>query len=455
VTEHIFLTDEDTFQKILLFEYAASEVNKGNSDFVVHVLRYITLNEVKTTLLKLSGLYRSGVTARKLFGKIGIPTRIHWVIPKALPIKNRKRIQETDFFYGGHGSTIYPHLVEILESRNIEINSSKSLILKYLRIALNTEGALKSLKIDSGSRITTVNGRWVKNKSIVDHFRGRGFEVKIVDTGATLGTWDIWNSSQSIIEARQKMIESWNNVHDETNGLQAKIIIARGYLEGRRNFDPHAGVNWSERMTAFELPNEVGDKKICVFYSSTQLEFVGIGDPDIPGDFQNQGEALDALLKLLDPDHWIVILRMHPISPKKQRVSDEGDIWNSALKHRHLIVVPPASPVNSYFLAENATLAVHYNSSIGAELMFKGSIPVITVGPSVLQALDVPVATNLTSLRKILENPISIPSPETVLPFGYFYATQGNKFQHIHQENGAGWVIDGKNLSSRKRWTMN
>jgi len=455
VTEHIFLTDEDTFQKILLFEYAASEVNKGNRDFVAHVLRYVTLNEVKTTLLKLSGLYRPGLTARKLFGRIGIPTRIHWVIPKALPIKKRKRIQDTDFFYGGHGSTIYPHLVEILESRNIEINSSKRLILKYLRIAINTEGALKSLKIDSGSRITTVNGRWVKNKSIVDYYRGRGFEVKIVDTGASLGTWDIWNSSQSINEARQKMIESWNSVHDETNALQAKTTIARSYLEGRRNFDPHAGVNWSERMTAFELPNEVGDKKICVFYSSTQLEYVGIGDPDIPGDFQNQGEALDALLKLLDPDHWIVILRMHPISPKKQRVSDEGDIWDSALKHRHLIVVPPTRPVNSYFLAENATLAVHYNSSIGAELMFKGSIPVITVGPSVLQALDVPVATNLTSLRKILENPIIIPSPETVLPFGYFYATQGNKFQHIHQENEAGWVIDGKNLSSRKRWKMN
>lgn len=452
MTEHMFLTDEDTFQKMILFEYAASEANKGNRDFVVHVLRYITLNELKTTLLKLSGLYSPGVTARKLFRKIGIPTRIHWVMPKALPIKIRKRIQDIDFFHAGYGSTIYPHVVEILESRNIEINSSKRLILKYLRIAINTGGTLKSLAMKSDSRITTVNGRWVKNKSIVDHFQGRGFAVKIVDSGAYLGTWDIWNSSQSISEARQKMIESWNNVHDESDGHQAKISIARSYLEGRRNFDPHAGVNWTERMTAFELPNEVGDKKICVFYSSTQLEFVGIGDPDIPGDFQNQGEALDALLKLLDPDQWIVILRMHPISPRKQRVSDEGDIWDSALKHRHLIVVPPASPVNSYFLAENATLAVHYNSSIGAELIYKGSIPVITVGPSVLQALDVPVATNVTSLRKILENPISIPSPDTVLPFGYFYATHGNKFQHIQQENGAGWIIDGKNLSARKRW---
>ncbi len=455
MTEHMFLTDEDTFQKILLFEYAASEVNQGNRDFVAHVLHYVTLSELKTTLLKLSGLYRSGVTARELFRKIGIPTRIHWVIPRLLPFKNRKRIQETDFFFKGHGSIIYPHLVEILESRNIEVNSSKRLILKYLRIAINTEGALKSLKLDSGSEITTVNGRWVKNKSIVDHFRGKGFEVKIVDTGATLGTWDIWNSSQSIVEARQKMIESWNNVNDEDGGVQSKIAIARGYLEGRRNFDPHAGVNWSERMTTFELPSEVGDKKICVFYSSTQLEFVGIGDPDIPGDFQNQGEALEALLKLLDPDHWIVILRMHPISPKKQRVSDECDIWSSALKYRHLIVIPPESPINSYFLAENATLAVHYNSSIGAELIYKGSIPVITVGPSVLQALEVPVATNLTSLRRILENPISIPSPETVLPFAYFYATQGNKFQYVHHENGADWVIDGKNLSSRRRWKTN
>jgi hypothetical protein len=455
VTEHMFLTDEDTFQKMLLFEYATSEAHKGNRDFVVHVLRYISLNEAKLTLFKLSGFYRSGVTARKLFGKIGIPTRTRWVMPKVLPVKIRKQIKDTEFFNGGYGSTIYPHLVEILESRNIEINSSKGLILKYLRTVINTEGALRSLGIDSDSRITTVNGRWVKNKSIVDYFQGRGFEVKIVDTGAILGTWDIWKSSQSIIEARQKMIESWNNLDNETDGLQGKIATARSYLEGRRNFDPHAGVNWSERMTAFELPKEAGDKKICVFYSSTQLEFVGIGDPDIPGDFLNQGEALDAILELLDPDHWIVILRMHPISPKKQRVSDEGDIWDSALKHRHLTVIPPTSPINSYFLAEKATLAVHYNSSIGAELIYKGSIPVITVGPSVLQALNVPVATNLASLRKLLDNPISIPSPETVLPFGYFYATHGNKFQHIHQENGADWIIDGKNLSARKRWKMN
>ena len=454
MTEHIFLTDEDTFQKILLFEYVTSELDKENRDFVVHVLRYITLNELKTTLLKLIGLYRSGVPARKLFRKTGVITRSHWVMPKALPIKIRKRIQDIEFFSKGYGSTIYPHLVEILESRNIEIDSSKKLILKYLRIAINTEGTLKSLDIESSSRITTVNGRWVKNKSIVDYFQDRGLEVRIVETGAILETWDIWNCAQSISEARQKMIECWNNVHDEADGLQAKIATAGNYLEGKRNFDPHVGVNWSERMTAFELPNEVGDKKICVFYSSTQLEYVGIGDPDIPGDFQNQGEALDALLKLLDPDDWIVILRMHPISPKKQRVSDEDDIWDSALKHRHLIVIPPVSPINSYFLAEKATLAVHYNSSIGAELIYKGLVPVITVGPSVLQALDVPVATNFTSLRQILENPISIPSPETVLPFGYFYATYGNKFQHIYQEDGAGWMIDGKNLSARKRWKM-
>ena len=127
----------------------------------------------------------------------------------------------------------------------------------------------------------------------------------------------------------------------------------------------------------------------------------------------------------------------------------EGRNWSEFKRFKHVKFISPDSNVDSYALGARADLVAHFNSSIGPELVFQGSCPVITLGDNSWELTDSKyLLRNQGDLREFLESQPGIRPRSDAFKWAYYSATFGEKFQLVEWRNFRGY-IDGKHLLSR------
>ncbi len=157
-----------------------------------------------------------------------------------------------------------------------------------------------------------------------------------------------------------------------------------------------------------------------------------MGDDVIPGHFQTQFEAFEALHSELSSNgEWEFFIRRHPNQCISQKDADSY-YWDKYKNYKHTHIIAPNSTVDSYALGMKADLVAHYNSSIGIQLIYGGHKSVVTMGNSMWTGL-VPdtLGRNLLELRKFLANPLKSWKAESVLPWAYFRSSFGTKFRYF------------------------
>jgi hypothetical protein len=207
-------------------------------------------------------------------------------------------------------------------------------------------------------------------------------------------------------------------------------------------------VSWTSLTTDNLLPEIDRGKKVATFYSSSQIEQIG-ADLVPSGNFQDQGEALKSVLKLLKSENWIVYLRKHPIPRKaKSHFEDEDDIWSKVEGFNHLRIIGGDSQVDSFALAEKSDLVFHYNSSIGAEIIYYQLAPVITTGITSWASLGAGYSALChTELADLLsEEELQIENPEKILPWALFHSELGEAFTLATLGHENTWEISSRNI---------
>jgi hypothetical protein len=168
----------------------------------------------------------------------------------------------------------------------------------------------------------------------------------------------------------------------------------------------------------------------CVFFTSTEAEYAGVGDFVPASKYQNQVQAFRAIVEELPTDGWQIFLRRHPANPRNEVQDAEHLLWEEFRKYSNVSIIEPESPVDSIALGMSADLAVNYWSTIAIELVARGAQNVITMGPSPWQGLlpQRQIQSNFT-LAETLEIINEKVAPEKILPLCFYLSKHGFNFQ--------------------------
>jgi hypothetical protein len=247
----------------------------------------------------------------------------------------------------------------------------------------------------------------------------------LLEFGSSEETFEEFNvSPHSVSEVTAKMIEYW-----EAAPEKPRLEKARAYLRSIARNDL-SKIQWRAKMIEADLPNFPQDRKICVYFASTESEEAGLGDLVKAGQFKSQVEAFQGLLESLPASEWHIFLRRHPRNPETKNSFDpEEHLWESFLEVKNVTVIEPDASVDSIELGLRADLVANYWSGIAIELLLRGKNRVITLGDAPWNYF---VPSNSTRSRGEITKFMSRPTPDfdiaSIYPWAYYYSTFGKPF---------------------------
>jgi hypothetical protein len=334
-------------------------------------------------------------------------------------------ISEYDYLNLDIHRTIYNTVVEEVGNLQVHTVRYKQQIKKQLQAKIEVQAALSKLGANDIVRFVTVNGRFTKNAAVRDWAKNRDIPLVLLEFGSTEETFEEFNvSPHSVSEVTSKMIEYWSAAPE-----QSRLERAREHLETIAT-NRVSKIQWRAKMIEDDVPDFPKDKKVCVFFASTESEEAGLGDLARIGQFKSQVEAFQCLIELLPEDEWQIFLRRHPRNPEnKFHFDPEEHLWERFIKVKNLKVIEPDASVDSIELGLRADLVANYWSGIAVELLLRGQNRVITMGDAPWNYF---VPGNVARSREEIKEFLSKPTPafdvEAIYPWAYYYSSFGKPF---------------------------
>jgi hypothetical protein len=330
------------------------------------------------------------------------------------------------------------HIVEnlVTDKINIKVSQHRKVIRKHIRNVYYTGKILKKCDFSEFSQLLTVNGRYSRNRAIQQLLREQGISVNILE-GTAPNRYSIVDAAQSMNAYQNRIAAHWNEYDVAKRNLDGAIYFLNKIKNVINKTDP-----WAALMTASALPT-LPTKKICVFYTTTQIEFVANEETPDDGNFSNQEEALRETYSWLNLHGWHMVVRRHPRNINWNSMG-EDDLLTTDSGLGDSTIIFGNSTIDSYALAEKADLIVHYGSSIGAELIFQGLKPVIAVGQTPWYRFDKSNHfLNRLSLNSIRPENIQKADPQSVLPWGLYTLNGGTQYKYAILSDDLKWTLSG------------
>jgi len=298
-------------------------------------------------------------------------------------------------------------------------------IRKHLRDVIHTNLILSKIDFSKFKTVYTVNGRFSCNRAIVKYVRNKGVTVKVIDL-TSYGKYVVVDNGQSMLESIRRIDNFWHE-YDVTS----RIHDAEKYFSSKLDAIRDKSDPWSAYMN--EPPNlNLPNKRIGIFYTTTQLEFVGNDDPIIGNNFKNQNEAIAAVYNWLRFHGWLLIIRRHPRNIFTEHFMEDDDLFEGLLQLDEAIVIPGGDRTDSYELAEKADLIISYGSSIAAEFIYANRKPVISVGMTPWYLYDKENhLLSMADLNSVDPKNIGKSEPCVVLPWALYNLHAGSDFKFV------------------------
>ena len=317
----------------------------------------------------------------------------------------------------------------------------------YLLSFYSIKKLVNNLVTTSGyCQVVVGNGRLLNPAAALRGLRSDTNRL-ITERGARPGMLDTFRVSPHSMSERLLQVEGfWMK-----SPMSMRNEIAEKYLETRRVMDPISGIKWTENQRSGQIPPIEPAKKICVYYTTTELEFAVFIDENRINEFINQRQAVQALIDCLDPREWTIYIRRHPYSQGTKR-DPERKLWQHFANYQNVRIIDPTSNVDSYALGKIADLIAHFNSSIGPELIYQGTCPVITMGDNYWENVDSEYLIRSTDrLKNFLSKPRFVRPKEHAYPWAYYLAKFGESFELVDWINFRAYIKGRHILAKRTR----
>lgn len=420
---------QDQWQWMFVIEYA-EELRSFEKNVIVISLDILNLNFCKRWVFGLVGYRSVNPEITKALENSGIavlkfsPFR-NWIRTKSRrsPILT-KSVEE---------KIVLSHLVDKTKSLNFNSFRSKwtsRRLRKEVRFIFNV---LSDLPITERSVILTPSGRYARNRAVLFFAESLNLHYKVLESGSS-DKYMVVSDAQSIDEGVEFITQHWLQGNPET---REKIAI--DYFENHFSKLRTTRNQWTWTMKEGFVPNLDLGKRICVFYTTTQIEFVGNESNFKDNCFQSQVEAIKAARVKLDPAKWELLVRRHP--KRRGQSNKDDDLIEGIYDIDGVQVIEADSAVDSYALARKADLVLHFGSHIGAEITYLKYAPVYCMNKTTWWKFD-PTHHLFTKSdwSKFDPEKLTYADPASVLPLGYFAMTGGQEFKHITQKPKEGWV---------------
>lgn len=333
-----------------------------------------------------------------------------------------------------NSTTIYNSCVEKSGNLSPVTRDNFKLIFKELFARNLTRGILENLDHSSYERVITVNGRFTKNAVAKDWALSKSLPCRLIEFGASKESFQTYEvSPHSMHELEGKITDFWENAEDTFRQRVGQEYLAKLSVD-----KPITEINWRIRMQRNLIPPKQ-KPFTCVFFTSTEAEYAGVGDFVPASKYQNQVQAFRAIVEELPVNEWQIFLRRHPANPSDEIKDAEHLLWEEFEKFSNVFIIEPESPVDSIALGMSVNLAFNYCSIIAMELVARGAQNVITMGPSPWQGLlpqrQIESNFSLPETLEIIKEEIA---PESVLPLCFYLSNHGFSFQvtrYLETEN--------------------
>lgn len=432
----VFIPYDDPFHWVLAAE-SVSFYSQAYSRKRIIYLQTDTKRSLVQIAKRIFGYQSIEIKIRKTFRGSGI------LFEKKYLRSSKRNIQiECDElgrlkFEAGHQRYAYRDLILQTSSQSIEVRAHAKTIRKTLARMRAIECYISSQQFRQKD-IIVVNGGFAFDRVIAEQLKNDN-SVRIAEVGSTRNTIEFWDNAQSLSEATNKMNNLWKSSKLKTEEL---IEVVDEFIKSKEKIDAATGISWTRYMRNGNLPALNAEKKLAVFYSSSDIEFLE-HPVDESYEWKTQQQSLSAVLELLDPNAWDVILRKHPTNGSSQSFESFSQ-WPSPQEFPNLSIVEGDSEVNSYDLARMADLVFHYNSSIGPELILRGLRNVATLGPTFWHELNQEghIRTKRQLSARLSDYKLGN-SYDSLLPWGLYSASYGKPFQLFSWTGKPNWSIDG------------
>lgn len=426
MTQILVIAYPNDWHWALTLEYANSQVFE---ELEVWDISWVGERGIKNFLKMLLGgnkfqrnckswLKSKGIPAKKLY----LSTLPSWKIRSAC----KDFLLKDELIDPAKYSKVYNTLVESTGTLRVDVKTFKKQILRELISSMTTQICLDRKSAARNAQVVTVNGRFTKNATVKEWAESRSLKRLLLEFGSTLNSFEVFQvSPHSVSELSQKLQNSW-----ELADKNQREEIAIQYLDALKA-NKVSAIHWREKIEEHRIPDLPMNKKICVFFASTEVEHAGAGDKVPSESFESQERAFSGLVEALPSEEWHLYVRRHPKNPMNPSKDDpESELWDQFRHLSNVTIIEPDSPIDSIALGMSADLVTNYWSTIAIEMILQGHPKVITLGPAPWNSLLKEFAlTDVTKIADFLSKTNSPIQPKQIYPWAYFQATFGQSFQ--------------------------
>lgn len=334
-------------------------------------------------------------------------------------------------------------IVELSGTIDIEFIAKTKQTKKIVKIENKkrdlTYTVLSEIDFESYHKVATINGRFTKSATVKYVCNLNKIKCQLIEGGGKKNSYEVFDESpHSIEEISNKINDLWSQAVEPSRSQ-----ISREFLNGLIKKNSLPGINFRGAMVPGKIP-QLPEKKICVFYASSEWEYIGVGDAINPSFFQNQVEAFRGLIQSLDSNSWEIFLRRHPNKPDKNLDDGELVIWQEFYSNEDIRIIEATSDIDSLALGMKAHLIASFGSTILTEFIARGCQNVVTLGPAPWNKfIPERYLPNSEALKEYLISERQLISAEQLYPWAYFQSESGNSFNVITTDPISGvWVIN-------------
>lgn len=291
--------------------------------------------------------------------------------------------------------------------------------------------------------VLTTNDRYLTAATALSEARANGVDSLVIywgDTDRKCATYE--HSLYDFNDWRSHIRGAWTS----TCSSQRYLSAAARTLDSAADEGLPSTAAFRTCMGTQDLPSLPSDKKILTFFPTTPWEYSGLVTRPA-GYFENQIQAVRALLKELDFNEWVFVLRHHP--PRDgDRSQAEPAIWDAIRAHPSLIEISADSGVDSYKLIDASDVVAVWVSTIGVEAIARGK-PVIVMGePYWLDPAWGIAAPSAKQLTALLNRPRHV-EPQSLLPYLCYMQAYGSPLRHVSGVGADELRLHGKRVFPR------
>lgn len=429
----IILPDNNAYQWILGIEFACHLVESKQSVTIMHLV----IPNIDFFKSKIKHFFGYSEINKKVLARLedfGVTFKNLYTFPNLLNLKLTRR-NVNKFSHELQISNAHISNELYTEKYTIENPVHRRVMTKHVKDVYYTIKILNKIDFSKHTKCITPNGRFSRNRAIKKFLDEKGKTIKLIDSNGN-GRFEIMDFGQSMMEHTKKIDDYWSSYYSAN-----KVSIASSFFLKKASALSKKQHAWSASFDDTILP-EFPKKKMCVFYTTTQMEMIDdvYARPAIQ--FSSQNIALQETYRWLKSNNWHLVVRRHPYKTKGDLRLEE-DLWDDQLDLGDSTIISGASRIDSYRLAEKADLIATYGSTIGAEFIFKNEKPVISLGytPWYLYDRENHFFDSIT-LNNTNPSNIRIVKPEVVLPMALYALCGGTPHKYVVQNLEGRWEFD-------------